>query len=62
VLAFNSTAALEVRMESSELGGGVLLGIKPSERIVQTKWLSDSDGGVKRRNSLAKSSRRLLDV
>jgi hypothetical protein len=43
-------------MESSKLGSGILVSIKPSKRIVQTKRLSYSNRGVERRKSLVKSS------
>ena len=52
VLSLNSSATLEVGVESGELGGGVLSGVQPSKRIVKAQRSGNSNRGVKGVNAL----------
>ena len=56
MLTLDGTTTLEVGVVSGKSRSRILGGIKPSKRIVKSKRLSDSNGGVKRRKSLAKCS------
>ena len=60
VLTLNGTTTLEVSMEGSKLGSGVLLRVKPSKGIVKSKRLGNSDGWVKRVNTFGLKSTGLL--
>ena len=60
MLTLNGTTTLEVSMEGSKLGSGVLLRVKPSKGIVKSKRLSNSDRWVKRVNTFGLKSTGLL--